>query len=228
MYRKQVEKKNKMSTAAPDRSIYARKVPGINENSLMFAMQNEQKDNEAHINEALHQTSPVVYQHMQRTAASNQQANAQHQQALLEQQQQRLTDEALANRAAQLASGTPTLASLANTVRAGVASTEESLEKFRRRVFSLDERVREYQQQAESDAKKSNKRLEKLEKTACTTIWIVSLLGIAVLAFLIALVVLLVQHIRGMKSADKLTIGSNVQQQPALTPIVPQEPTLFA
>lgn len=213
-----------MSTAAPDRSIYARKVPGINENSLMFAMQNEQKDNEAHINEALHQTSPVVYQHMQRNAAA-QQANAQQHQAFLEQQQQRLSDEALANRAAQLASTTPTLASLANTVRAGVASTEESLEKVRRRVFSLDERIRDLQAQSEVEAKKNSKRLEKLERSACTTIWIVSLLGIAVVAFLIALVILLVQHMKGMKQIDRKTVASSpvINQGPIL-----QEPPLFA
>jgi hypothetical protein len=186
-----------MSTAAIDRSIYARKIPGLTSQNLMDAVEREENKKGVRISDAFTQTSPVMYQHYQNSMNREALGGSRITDLDLE-SQNRQHEEAIAQRAVSLASAAPSIASLTNTVRAGVASTEESIEKVKKRIIGVDDRIREQQQ----NAQRVYEKIELIEQKACTSMWLTAVFGSLVLILLIAIFVMLLLHVRKMQKVD--------------------------
>lgn len=187
-----------MSTAAIDRSIYARKIPGLTSQNLMDAVEREENKKGVRISDAFTQTSPVMYQHFQNSINREALGGSRIGGDFEEESQNRQHEEAIAQRAINLASAAPSIASLTNTVRAGVASTEESIEKVKKRIMSVDDRIREQHQKAQ----RVHEKIDLIEQKACTSMWLIAVFGSIALLLLVAIFVMLLFHVRKMQKTD--------------------------
>lgn len=179
-----------------DRSIFARRVPGISNGELVDALQRgERPRDEPTVNDAFSRTSPEIYQHYQNANAS---AAAQQTPRLLV---------------------PPSATSAADDANSKLATSEatttivDALAALRRRMADVDASVREYHAK---EMVRHSQVLETLDSVKCAAklhVWILALIGAVIIGLVVLLLCLLGKSVAESGAVQRGVLPNRTQKR---------------